>query len=387
MLDFTRSTNALRGTLPSRISARFPTHARTYAQASTRTHRFRMAAASEEVDGHRNAVTLTRWILQQQSRHPEARGELTLLLQSVQLACKVIGNAVRKAGIANLYGLAGGENTSGDSQKKLDIVSDEAFINSLTFSRQVCIMVSEEQEEPVVVEDQGNGRYAIVFDPLDGSSNIDANVSVGTIFGIFHLDHDRPATLEDVLRPGNELVCSGYALYGGATMIVLTVGDGVHGFTLDPSLGEFILTHPGIRIPEQAKIYSINEGNSAKWDGATREFVASCKEPADGGKPMSLRYIGSMVADVHRTLLYGGVFCYPGDSSSPDGKLRLLYEGAPMAHLVEQAGGAATDGRTRILDLEPEGPHSRCPIFLGSTGAVRRVEEIYRRHDGADAKK
>lgn len=333
---------------------------------------------AEEVSGHRNALTLTRWILAQQAHHPAARGELTLLLQSVQLACKVIGNAVRKAGIASLYGVAGGQNTSGDAQKKLDIFSDEVFINALSFSRQVCVMVSEEQEAPVVVEDQQGGRYAIVFDPLDGSSNIDANVSVGTIFGIFRLDHDRPATLADVLRPGRELVCSGYALYGGATMMVLTVGQGVHGFTLDPALGEFVLTHENIRIPDTSKIYSINEGNSHTWDESTKRFVASCKT-AD--KPMSLRYIGSMVADVHRTLLYGGVFCYPGDAKSPDGKLRLLYEGGPMAHIVEQAGGRATTGRRRVLDLVPSEPHSRCPVFLGSSSIVARAEAMYREHD------
>lgn len=263
---------------------------------------------------HRKPVTLSRFILAEQREFAESQGDLTILLMSVQLACKVISNACSKAGIFNLYGLDGSTNESGDKVKKLDVFSNDSFIDSLEFSGRVGVMVSEENELAIQVPTCTNAKYFVAFDPLDGSSNIDANVSVGTIFGVW-----RQSVEGGLLMPGRELVAAGYAMYGAATIMVLTTGRGVNGFTLDPSLGEFILTHPNIRIPTTGKVYSINEGNSLLWDKPTSEFVQKCKNP-ETGSPMSLRYIGSMVADVHRTLLYGGVFMYPGDS-----KVRVLF--------------------------------------------------------------
>lgn len=320
---------------------------------------------------HKNPITLSRFILSEQKKHKDASGDFTILLTSIQLACKVIANACSKAGIFNLYGLDGSTNTTGDAVKKLDIFSNESFVNALKFSERVSAMVSEEIEEPIVLEDSLSGKYFVAFDPLDGSSNIDANVSVGTIFGIWKQE-TKCEKVEELLQPAKELICAGYALYGSACIIVLSMGNGVHGFTLDPSLGEFIWTHKNIRIPESGKIYSINEGNSASWDPAVKEYVEKCKKV---GK--SLRYVGSMVADVHRTLLYGGIFMYPGDKKNPNGKLRLLYEGGPMAFLLEQAGGKAFSGNQRVLDIVPTKIHQKVPVFLGSMKDVQEIEEIY----------
>jgi len=331
-------------------------------------------------DRRTNPITLTRFILQERAQYNQATGQFTMLLQSIQLACKAISKAVNKAGISGMYGLAGGEtNTSGDVQKKLDVFANEIFLNCLKFSGEVHALVTEEQKEPVFWEDQGAG-YAVVFDPLDGSSNIDANVSVGTIFGIYKKEKnpDHKPSEKDVLKSGNQLVAAGYALYGASTMIVLSTGLGVNGFLLDPSLGEFILTHQNIRIPKKGKIYSINEGNAALWDAPTRAYVESCKQLDKNGKPKTARYIGSMVADVHRTLLYGGVFMYPADKTNKNGKLRLLYECNPMAFLVEQAGGRATNGTQRILDLKPQSIHQRSAIFLGSPDDVKEIENLYK---------
>jgi len=270
-------------------------------------------------------------------------------------------------------------NASGDVQKKLDVFSNDCFVNCLKFSNQIGIMGSEENEEPIILSDTGG--YAIVFDPLDGSSNIDANISVGTIFGIYKkLPEGTKTSVKDVLRPGRDLLAAGYALYGSATMLVLTTGLGVNGFILDPTLGEFILTHHHIRIPDKGSIYSINEGNALTWDEPTSIFVANCKKKQAGGKAKSARYVGSMVADVHRTLLYGGIFCYPADSANPNGKLRLLYECNPMAFIVEQAGGKAISGTQRVLDITPTKLHERRPIFCGSSQDVEEVEKLYIQH-------
>lgn len=341
-------------------------------------------------------ITLTRHIVYQQRQNPQATGSFTLLLQSVQLACKFISNKVRKAGLANLTGLAGTSNTTGDDQKKLDVISDQVFINALKSSGEVGLMVTEEQEDVIFVEDDMSGPYAVVFDPLDGSSNIDAGVNIGTIFGIFHLPKGKSKyTVEDVLLPGTKMVCAGYAMYGSATTLVLTTGNGVNGFTLDTTLGEFILSHRDIKIPQRGNIYSINEGNSIHWDEATAKYVAKIKsKEAPEGKPYSSRYIGSMVADVHRTLLYGGIFMYPGDKKSPKGKLRVLYECFPMAMIMEQAGGKASTGHGRILEIDPKVAkkkdhkgestlydiHQRSPVFMGSPLDVEDVEEFYRKH-------
>jgi fructose-1,6-bisphosphatase I len=299
-------------------------------------------------------------------------------LSSIQLACKVISNACSKAGIFKLYGLDGSSNTSGDAVKKLDVFANDIFINSLMFSDRVSIMVSEENEDPIY-NPNCIGKYFVAFDPLDGSSNIDANVSIGTIFGIWmNPDADNPTKISNVLQPGHKLVAAGYAMYGAASMIVLSTGDGVNGFTLDPSLGEYLLTHENIRCPKKGSIYSINEGNASTWDATTTQYVSNCKSNAHGKKPKSARYVGSMVADVHRTLLYGGIFMYPGSKSSPQGKLRLMYEGAPMAFLLEQAGGKATTGTERILDLTPKSLHEPRPIFLGSADDVDEICLLYK---------
>ncbi|CAI5960284.1 unnamed protein product, partial [Closterium sp. NIES-64] len=256
------------------------------------------------------------------------------------------------AGLAKLIGLAGETNVQGEEQKKLDILSNDVFVKALVSSGRTNVLVSEELEDPIFVDKRLRGRYIVVFDPLDGSSNIDCGVSIGTIFGIYMLQAGDDGvipegTIEDVLQPGTKMVAAGYCMYGSSCTLVLSTGNGVNGFTLDPSLGEFILTHPDIQMPKKGKIYSVNEGNALNWDEPTRKFVESCKFPTDGSAPRSLRYIGSMVADVHRTLLYGGVFLYPADKKSPNGKLRVLYEVFPMSMLIEQAGGQAFTGKQR----------------------------------------
>jgi len=338
-----------------------------------------MSTDEKFVKSHSNPITMTRFLLSERAQFKQATGDFAMLLQSIQLACKVIANASSKAGIANLYGVeSGAANTSGDVQKKLDILANDVFINSLTYSGQVYIMGSEEEEKPIVVQDTAGG-YAVVFDPLDGSSNIDCNVAIGTIFGIYRKEAHSKAkvSVNDLLRPGKELLCAGYALYGSSCMIVMTTGLGVNGLSLEPQLGEFILTHPNIRIPKRGAIYSINEGNAASWDKPTKAFVAACKEMQENGKPKSARYIGSMVADIHRTLLYGGIFCYPADSKNKNGKLRLLYECNPIAFIIEQAGGKASSGKERILDVAPTSLHQRYPIFCGSPDDVTHIERLY----------
>ncbi|EPZ33375.1 Fructose-1,6-bisphosphatase domain-containing protein [Rozella allomycis CSF55] len=303
-----------------------------------------------------NLITLSRHVLHDQTRHSNARGDLTLLLTSIQLGCKFVASQVRRSGLANLTGLAGKTNVQGEDVKKLDVLANDTFINSLKSSGRVSVLVSEENENEIIVDSKGlgTGKYAVVFDPLDGSSNIDAGVSIGTIFGIYHVSDPANASKRDVLKAGKEMVAAGYAMYGSSTTLVLTTGNGVNGYTLDP-----------IKIPERHKIYSVNEGNSLFWDEPTKEYFNSLKFPADG-KPYSARYIGSMVADVRRTLLYGGVFAYPADNKSKNGKLRLLYECFPMAMILEQAGGKASTGRDRILDIVPDDIHARSPIVLGS---------------------
>jgi len=321
----------------------------------------------------RDPKTLTRWILENQPRN--ATGDLTLILNSIQLSCKIIANAASKAGIYNLYGVAGSENASGDEVKKLDVFSNDVFINCMKFTGRIAVMTSEENENPIFVEDAKNAKYCITFDPLDGSSNIDANVSVGTIFGIYRVRNPGHPSKEDLLQPGSELVCAGYSMYGGACMLVLSFGTDVQGFSLDPTIGEFILTHPNISIPSKGKIYSVNEGNSAKWDRAVAEYVENAKF---GKKPKKARYIGSMVGDMHRTLLYGGLFMYPSDQKNKNGKLRLCYELNPMAFLCEAAGGLAITGTERILSIKPDAIHTRRPIIIGSRDDVSELGKLYK---------
>lgn len=322
-------------------------------------------------------MTITRFVLNEQSKFPESRGDLTILLNHIVLGCKFVCSSVSKAGLAKLIGLAGETNVQGEEQKKLDVLSNDVFIKALVSSGRTNVLVSEELEEAVFVEESHRGRYCVVFDPLDGSSNIDCGVSIGTIFGIYMLKEGSAGTLNDVLQPGKNMIAAGYCMYGSSCTLVLTTGTGVNGFTLDPSLGEFILTHPSIKVPQNGKIYSVNEGNAKNWDEPTRKYVEDCKFPKDGSSPKSLRYIGSMVADVHRTLLYGGIFLYPADKKSPNGKLRVLYEVFPMSFLVEQAGGQAFTGKGRALDIVPSKIHDRSPIFLGSYDDVEKIKALY----------
>lgn len=321
-------------------------------------------------------ITLSRHVLAEQRSHPHATGDLTLLLVSIQLGCKFVATCVRKAGIVNLTGLAGATNVQGEQQKKLDVLANEIFVSSLTSSGKVAVMVSEENDELLLVKekDKDSAQYAVVFDPLDGSSNIEAGVSIGTIFGVYKLKPGSRGSIQDVLRPGSEMVCAGYCMYGSFTVLILSTGNGVNGYTLDSSIGEFILTHPHIRIPKKGKIYSVNEGNEQFWDEPCRSYFHAVKHQPS---PYSSRYVGSMVADVHRTLLYGGIFAYPGDRKSPKGKLRVLYECFPMAYIIEQAGGKASTGNDRILNYVPSEIHERSPIFLGSQEEVEAIEALY----------
>jgi len=324
-------------------------------------------------------VTVTRHVLSEQFRLGVATtGDLTLLLTAITTTSKFIASNVRRARLINLIGLAGETNVQGEEQKKLDVLSNDIMINSLRASGKTAVLVSEENEEAIIIEDRYRGKYCVVFDPLDGSSNIDAGVNIGTIFGIYHInDINTKGTVQDVLKPGSQMVAAGYCMYGSSANLVLSTGNGVHGFTLDPGLGEFILTHPDIRIPPRGKIYSFNEGNSVYFHPQVINYLNSVKFPPSGKAPYSARYIGSMVADVHRTLLYGGIFGYPDDKKSKNGKLRLLYEAFPMAYLTEQAGGLASTGTKRILDIQPTQIHERCPVFLGSKEDVQDLMKFY----------
>lgn len=331
-------------------------------------------SVSDQMNVDTDIVTLTRFILEEQQKYaPTATGELSLLLNSLQFAFKFIAHNIRRAELVNLIGISGTANSTGDVQKKLDVIGDEIFINAMKSSNNVKVLVSEEQEDLIVFE--GGGRYAVCTDPIDGSSNIDAGVSVGTIFGIYRLDDSSTGSIRDVLRRGTEMVAAGYTMYGASAHLMLTTGFGVNGFTLDTQLGEFILTQPNLKIPNKKAIYSVNEGNSYYWPDNFKKYIEDLKKPQDElkGKPYSARYIGSMVADIHRTLLYGGIFSYPGDSKSKNGKLRILYECFPMAMLMEQAGGAAVNDKgERILELLPKGIHDKSGIWLGSKGEVDR---------------
>jgi len=323
-------------------------------------------------------ITLTRDVLSEQFRlGAQVTGDLTLLLTAIQTTSKFIASNVRRARLINLVGLAGETNATGDEQKKLDVLSNDIMVNSLRASGKTAVLVSEENEHEIIIEERLRGSYCVVFDPLDGSSNIDAGVNIGTIFGIYKVQPGSKGSAADVLRPGHEMVAAGYTMYGSSANLVLTTGNGVNGYTLDTALGEFILTHPKIKIPSRGKIYSFNEGNSTYFHPPVIKYLESIKYPSSGKSPYSARYIGSMVADVHRTLLYGGIFGYPDDKKSKSGKLRLLYEAFPMAFLTEQAGGLATTGRQRILDIQPKEIHERCPVFLGSKEDVQDVIKFY----------
>jgi fructose-1,6-bisphosphatase I len=321
-------------------------------------------------------TTIERFILDQERGHPEATGELTNLLYDVALAGKVIAGAVRRAGLVDVLGSAGAVNVQGEEQQKLDVYANDVVKNALTFTGRVCVMGSEEDDGFIPVPDgYPMGKYVVLFDPLDGSSNIDANAPVGTIFSIYQrLTGSGPGDLRDVLQPGRNQVAAGYVMYGSSVMMVYTAGHGVHGFTLDPTIGEFVLSHRQITTPATGMYYSVNESHFARWDRGTQLSVRGFHgDFPDRMKGKNSRYIGSLVADFHRNLVNGGVFLYPGDSVNRAGKLRLLYECAPMAFIAEQAGGAATDGVTRILDLQPEALHQRSPLVIGSRDDVEFV--------------
>ncbi|MGH7458783.1 MAG: class 1 fructose-bisphosphatase [Longimicrobiaceae bacterium] len=327
----------------------------------------------------KSVVTIERHIIEREREFPEATGAFSSLLYDLALAAKMISREVRKAGLVDILGRTGGINVHGEDVRKLDEYAHDVIYKALDHCGHLCVMASEESEEILPIPPRfPTGGYALLFDPLDGSANIDANVSVGTIFSIHRKISNQPrGGLEDCLQPGRRQVAAGYIVYGSSTMLVYTSGNGVHGFTLDPSLGEFLLSHPDIKMPDRPQlIYSVNEGYTARWSDRQKRLVERLKGlDGSGNKPFTSRYIGSLVADVHRTLLYGGLFMYPADSGHPNGKLRLLYEGAPLAMIVEHAGGRASDGRRRILDLEPTELHQRVPLYIGSREFVELAEE------------
>ncbi len=318
-------------------------------------------------------ITLERYIIEGERSHPGATGNFSGVLRDLSLAIKIIWREVTKAGLVNILGMAGSENIHGESQKKLDIFADETIFKAMDHTGHLAVMGTEEHDDILPIPDKYPiGKYVLLFDPLDGSSNIEANVSVGTIFSVYRrISQVGKGMLMDCIQPGYKQIASGYVVYGSSTMLVYTTGDGVHGFTLDPSIGEFLLSHENIRIPSRGKIYSVNEGNYRYWTDGVKKYIKHLQEEdAPTHRPYSARYIGSLVADIHRTLLYGGIFLYPADTRFPDGKLRLMYEGNPLAMIVEQAGGAAVDGSRRILDVVPTRLHQRTPVFMGSIDDV-----------------
>ncbi|MFP4237161.1 MAG: class 1 fructose-bisphosphatase [Desulfonatronovibrio sp.] len=328
-------------------------------------------------------ITVTEQLLLHQKASPMATGRFTRLLNELVFSAKIISREINKAGLANVLGFTGETNIQGEKVKKLDEFANRVLIHRMQRSGLLCAISSEENADLIEIPDEfKRGDYILIFDPLDGSSNIDVNVSVGTIFSIFRrTGKNGPVKLEEVLQKGSRQVAAGYFLYGTSTMMVYTTGDGVHGFTLDPGVGEFLLSHPDIKAPENGKIYSINEAYWNYWDDPTQEIVSYFKSPDnDRKKSYSSRYIGSLVSDFHRNLLYGGVFLYPRDSRDSkrtSGKLRLMCEANPLAFIIEQAGGMAIDGKKRILDIEPQELHQRVPLFIGSKNDVLKIKEFY----------
>lgn len=325
--------------------------------------------------------TLGEFIVEKQHEYPNASGELSSLLSSIRLAAKIVNREINKAGLADITGAFGGKNAQGEEQQKLDVYANEKFKAAMAARDQVCGVASEEEDDAVIFDTElgRNAKYVILMDPLDGSSNIDVNVSVGTIFSIYRRVSPigQPATMEDFLQPGNQQVAAGYIIYGSSTMLVYTTGNGVHGFTYDPSIGAFCLSHENMTIPEDGKIYSINEGNYIRFPLGVKKYIKYCQEnvPEDG-RPYTSRYIGSLVSDFHRNMLKGGLYLYPSTAAYRSGKLRLLYECNPMAFIIEQAGGKASDGAQRIMDIKPTELHQRVPFFVGSTHMVEKVEEF-----------
>lgn len=332
-------------------------------------------------------ITIERFIIEEERAHPAATGDFSGLLRDLTLAFKIIWREVSKAGLVNIIGMTGTQNIHGDQVKKLDVFADEKIFQAMDHGGYLCVMASEENEDVLQIpEKYPRGKYVLLYDPLDGSSNIDVNVNIGSIFSIYRrVTPKGQGTLEDCLQPGYKQVGAGYALYGSSTMLVYTTGDGVHGFTFDPSIGEFLLSHENIRMPKRGKIYSVNEGNYRYWFDGTKKYVKYLQEEDKAtNRPYSGRYIGSMVADIHRTLMYGGIFMYPGDTKHPEGKLRLMYECNPVAFIIEQAGGKASNGDKRIMDIQPKSLHQRVPIFAGSEEDVTIAEEFLQGKRGLD---
>ena len=326
-------------------------------------------------------ITLNEFIIQRQADFPYAKGELSRLLSHFGIAAKIVNKKVNKAGLVDILGESGNINVQGEDQKKLDVFADEAFVSALQASGEVCGLVTEENEEIITFDDNlsKDAKYIFLMDPLDGSSNIDVNVSIGTIFSIYRRVSPRGhrASDEDFLQEGSRMVAAGYVIYGSSTMLVYTTGKGVNGFTLDPSIGEFCLSHPDMRTPLSGSIYSINEGHYIKFPEGVKKYIKYCQEnDPETLRPYTSRYIGSLVADFHRNLLKGGIFMYPSTAAAPTGKLRLSYECAPIAFIAEQAGGRASDGQTRILDIKPHSLHQRSPFYVGSRQMVERLEEF-----------
>lgn len=325
--------------------------------------------------------TIEQFILEQQERFPSASGAFSRLIRDLSLAAKMVSRDIRRAGLLDVTGATGSTNVQGEVQQKLDAIAHQEFVNALRLGGEVALVVSEEADELIPLHPRGSrGRYVVLLDPLDGSSNIDVNVSVGTIFSVFRLpESGGEPSLEHALRPGTEQVAAGYVVYGSSTMLVYTSGDGVHGFTLDPTLGEFLLSHPNLRIPEDGVYYSIDEGNSESFSPELQAYVAWLhRRDPETSLPHKTRYIGSFIADFHRNLLRGGIYMYPATSDYPEGKLRLMYEANPMALIVEQAGGLASDGRRRILDIHPDDLHQRTAVYIGSARMVQRAEQFLR---------
>ena len=332
--------------------------------------------------------TLGEFIIENQSEFQYSSGELSRLINSIRLAAKVVNHEVNKAGLVDIIGEAGDTNIQGEDQQKLDVFANDAFINTLTNREIVCGIASEEEEDFITIQGrngQNDNKYIVLIDPLDGSSNIDVNVSVGTIFSIFRrvTPPGTPVSLEDFLQPGHRQVAAGYIIYGTSTMIVYSTGHGVNGFTLNPALGTYYLSHPNLSFPKTGNIYSVNEGNYVHFPQGIKDYIKYCQEEEED-RPYTSRYIGSLVSDVHRNMIKGGIYIYPNTAKDPNGKLRLLYECNPMAFLIEQAGGKATDGFRRILEIQPTTLHQRTPFIGGSASMVEKAESFMHRYPQRD---
>ena len=325
-----------------------------------------------------SVITIERFIIDQEREHPEATGELSGILYDLALAAKMISSKVRRAGLVDILGATENENIQGEIQQKLDVFANETIVKAMDHGGRLCAMASEEEPDIIhIPEGFRCGKYTLLFDPLDGSSNIDVNVPVGTIFSVYRkITRGSRGEMEDMLQPGRRQVAAGYVIYGSSTMLVYTTGQGVHGFTLDPSIGEFLLSHPHIKMPDPGRYLSVNDSYEKDWEEPVKAVMRRFRGLDGERRAMNVRYVGSLVADFHRNLLGGGIFCYPANRKSPSGKLRLLYEANPLAFLCEQAGGAATNGSVRILDIQATDLHQRVPLYIGSKLDVEMAKNI-----------